>query len=185
MSKFLDIDGLEYYTKTFVKPGLTEFVDTIADKNELDINNYTSITGSGFNFNLNSDGSIDISWNNVSTIPVMRIKGCRVGPKLNGLMLSGCPVGGGLSTYRLDVRIGDDAQGTEQVVAYDSGEGSNSFNLSTDTVTIGFRIASSSGSVTIYPMICTLDNWNISHSYVPYRNGLATKEEIRDCFQNA
>ena len=52
---------------------------------------------------------------------------------------------------------------------------------------IYIRIAATTSSVnyTFYPMICTLDNWNISHLYVPYRNGLSTKEEIKDCFQNA
>lgn len=185
MSKFLDLDGLEYYTKTFVKPGLTEFVDTIVDKNlfYLDLATIYQNELNGLSAIQNADGSVTISGTMTDTT---KQSVCYLSARKANLQeFIGYVISGGISAdASLRIQNGNSPYNT---IVYSNGDGAVIPNTLPSETVIYFRIAPTSSSVnyTFYPMICTLDNWNISHSYVPYRNGLATKEEIRDCFQNA
>lgn len=185
MSKFLDIDGLDYYTKTFVKPGLTEFVDTIADKNlfYLDLVTIYQNELNGLSAVQNADGSITISGTLTDTT---KQSVCYLTKRKANLQeFIGCVISGGISADAS--LIIQNSNSPYNTIAYSTGNGVVIPNTLPSESVIYIRIAATTSSVnyTFYPMICTLDNWNISHSYVPYRNGLATKEEIKDCFQNA
>ena len=82
------------------------------------------------------------------------------------------------------MRTGDDAQGTEAVIAYDSGSGSDTFDLTGfSAVTIGLRIASASGNITIKPMICTAADWAVSQQFVPYCPTMAEMYEMIKALQ--
>lgn len=97
MSKFLDIDGLNYYTKTFVKPGLTEFVDTIVNKNlfNLDLATIYQNELNGLSAVQNADGSITISGTMTDTT---KQSVCYLTERKANLQeFIGCVISGGIS----------------------------------------------------------------------------------------
>ena len=87
-------------------------------------------------------------------------------------VLSGCPSGGGDSSYRLDMRI----QGTSTVLVVDKGE-TDEVTLTSDTVCSFFiRLIGNyqvSTPLTFKPMLCTKAAWDISQIYQPYRPSYA------------
>lgn len=83
--------------------------------------------------------------------------------------VSGVPVGGSDSTYRIDLRT----PGGNTFIApdYDYGSGFTFTISETTSMDVCIRVANgySPNSVVIAPMICKLVAWNISHAFVPYR----------------
>lgn len=144
---------------------LVELVDGGA-KNLLDLSKATSVTKvDEITYSINSDGSLTVTWNNLTVAKALRFVGI---PYIAGeLVLSGCPSGGDVSTYRSEMRQMVD--GTETNIAVDNGAGSDSFELNNDTFIYVVRIATASGTATFKPMVCTKSAWGISHTYQPYR----------------
>lgn len=164
MSKFLDLEGLSYYTSCF-KPSLVELVNG-GEKNLLDLSKATSVTKvDEITYSISLDGSLTVTWSGLTAAKALRFVGI---PYIAGeLVLSGCPSGGDVSTYRGEIRqiIG----GTETNIATDNGAGSAVFELNNDTFIFVVRIGTASGTVTFKPMLCTKAAWNISHTYQPHR----------------
>jgi hypothetical protein len=175
MSKFLDLEGLGYYTQCF-KPGLVELVDSGA-KNLLDCsintlkqiltrgtwnnNVYTNNTGDVF-MTVNSDNTLTISATNVTANRTITIGTLETNQ--GNLYFSCTPnIEGAGTKFRSSINY----------VGYDDGEGLNVPNLTTPRA-IQLEIVGSSASPTtlsniIYkPMLCTKAVWNISHEYQPY-----------------
>lgn len=80
-------------------------------------------------------------------------------------MLSGLPTAPNLYDYRL--RLTD---ANEQAIAWDDGEGAEFTISETQELSLRFRYENNVviDHITIYPMICTLEEWNRSHTYMPY-----------------
>lgn len=118
MSKFLDMDGLQYYTNKF-KPGLANVIDN-GEKNLLDCSletlksinptgNIYQITwsdniatsGLGATFIINSDNTISISANS-TTQDIWFKLGNNFIYDVGTYILSGCPQGGSTSSYFIE-----------------------------------------------------------------------------------
>lgn len=176
MSKFLDLEGLGYYTQCF-KPGLVELVDGGA-KNLLDCsinalkqiltsgtwnnNIYTNSAGD-ISMTVNSDNTLTISATNVTANRTITIG--TLGTNQGNLYFSCTPnIEGAGTKFRSGINY----------VGYDDGEGLNVPNLTTSRA-IQLEIVGSSASPTtlsniVYkPMLCTKSKWNISQTYQPYR----------------
>lgn len=158
------------------RAALVEIVDSGA-KNVL---NYTEIgtnsshgstfTNNGVTFTLNSDGSVTAERTTASTVDSscnLRIASSSlyIDDFCNGnYILSGCPGGGGDTTYSLrairdDYRPTDTGNGVELP---DKGANTNIYiNM--------LVMAAFEGTVTFRPMICTKAAWDISQQYVPHR----------------
>ena len=158
------------------RAALVEIVDSGA-KNVL---NYTEIgtnnshgavyISNGVTFTLNSDGSITAERTTASTVDSscnLRIASSSlyIDDFCNGnYILSGCPEGGGDTTYSLrairdDYRPTDTGNGVELP---DKGANTNIYiNM--------LVMAAFEGTITFRPMICTKAAWDISQQYVPHR----------------
>lgn len=84
--------------------------------------------------------------------------------------LSGCPSGGGASTYSLDIRDLTNAQIPD---SFDIGSGSSSFTVPTSGIYyLSVRFADGyttpSEGITFKPMLCTAEDYAISPEFVPY-----------------
>lgn len=167
MSKYLDYEGLQYYTGKF-KPGLQEVVNGNI-KNELKITNSPTLSL----ITLNSDQTITITGTVISNISytIGTFSGI-VGTKYH---ISGCPVGGSSSTWRLAL----------SGVDYDYGNGLDYISDGTTRDIIIFVKSGQTVDITFKPMICTESMWNLSYDYVPYAmsnyeltNNVATNLEI-------
>ena len=80
-------------------------------------------------------------------------------------MLSGCPNGGGSTSYEIMATIaGGD------YIKRDYGEGVLLTDAGTTTgIYIQLTVRPTfTGTITFRPMLCTKAAWNISHAYVPY-----------------
>lgn len=187
MSKFLDLEGLGYYTQCF-KPGLAEVIDEGA-KNLLDCsintlkqiftsgtwnNNVYTIPTGDISITVNTDNTLIVSATNVTTTKIIRIG--TLGTNQGNLYFSCTPnVEGAGTKFRSSIAY----------VGYDDGEGLNVPNQTTSR-TISLEIVGSSDSPTtisniVYkPMLCTKSKWNISTAYSPYAMTnieLTTKEQ--------
>ena len=186
MSKFLDLDGLEYYTKQF-KPGLANLIDN-SEKNIFTTQSITETIGD-CTFTNNGDGS----WTTTSSGAVAdrRQKALYFyipnTVKSGKYVLSGCPEGGGSGDKTYYCLYVWDVTTNTRVSLNDIGEGLI-FDWAPDythrySVVIDIRTGQNPNGLTFYPMICTLDDWNISQTYQPYNKNIATQDEIIDCFQ--
>ena len=158
------------------RAALVEIVDSGA-KNVL---NYTEIgtnnshgavyISNGVTFTLNSDGSITAERTTASTVDSscnLRIASSSlyIDDFCNGnYILSGCPEGGGDTTYSLrairdDYRPTDTGNGVELP---DKGANTNIYiNI--------LVMATFEGSITFRPMVCSKAFWQVSQTYQPYR----------------
>lgn len=158
------------------RAALAEIVDSGA-KNAL---NYTEIgtnnshgavyISNGVTFTLNSDGSVTAERTETAVVDSscnLRVASSSlyIDDFCNGnYILSGCPEGGGASTYSLrairnDYRPTDTGTGVELP---DKGVNTNIYiNL--------LVMTTFEGSITFKPMVCTKAAWNASHQYVPHR----------------
>ena len=158
---------------------LVEIVDSGA-KNVL---NYTEIgtnsshgstfTNNGVTFTLNSDGSITAARVESSTAD----SSCNLRISTGSLyvddyctgeyVLSGCPTGGGESTFSIRALRGDTYRVT------DTGDGAllPSKESSTNIYINMLYNKDYDSAITFKPMICTKAAWDISQQYVPYKPG--------------
>lgn len=131
----------------------------------------TTYVSNGVTFTLNPDFSITAERTATSTVD----SSCnlRIGTGslyvddycTGGYVLSGCPEGGGESTYSLRALRGNDYRVTdtgEGAVLPDKGANSSIYiNM--------LVMATFEGTITFKPMICTKAAWGISQDYQPYR----------------
>lgn len=155
---------------------LVELVDSGA-KNGLQVDEIgvsamhgQTYTINGVTFTLNSDSSITATRSETSTANAdcnLRFNGDNfyVDNFCNGkYILSGCPAGGGATTYLIRANSQGSYAGT------DYGEGVLLENTSAQNIFVTMRVTKDfTGTVTFKPMICTKAAWDISHEYQPYR----------------
>ena len=199
MSKFLDLDGLDYFAKTYVKPSLTRYVNGF-DKNlynyglsQFKVLNSTNYTWSdniathtgGIIFEINTDGTItatvpnNYSYSSACIFNLSESYATEFAGKTYAY--SGCPTGGDY-TNGYSMYIADSNSNT---TAKDEGTGViSTFPSPSYRLRICFRNTTPSGTYIFKPMICTVDDWNVSHDYVPYKNGIATNDEILTMFES-
>lgn len=165
------------YTVLSAAPAtLTEIVDSGA-KNVL---NYTEIgtnsdhgttfTNNGVTFTLNSDGSVTVERTTAATTDSscnLRVASgsLYIDDFCNGeYILSGCPEGGGDTTYSLRA-IRNEYRPT------DTGDGVELPDKGTNTnIYLNILVMSTfEGSVTFKPMVCSKAFYQISKTYQPYR----------------
>ncbi len=196
MAKFLDLDGLEYYTSMF-KPGLAEVIDSGAKNlclvdiqrilvlnptatqsgNTITKDNHLFFTINSNDITINSDGQ-----NNLCFLQLCNQNNFTIQDGIT-YMLSGCR-GGSFTTYDLRVSYGT---GTYNYPQYSEPIPVVYRNDTTYNIAIVVRANQTLSDITIRPMLCTKSDWNISQSYVPYKtpyDGTATQSEIENTFFN-
>ena len=164
MAKFLDLDGLEYYTKQF-KPGLANLVDnSIKNKVNVKSGSYTTSTQTDITLSV---GEYVLYFGELISNDTDSTK-CQV------LLRSG-------ETNIVEVKL---ERGTNIIYSI-------TVNSTVDNVVIraSNTYANSVGDTLTVSnvMLCTLSDWNISQSYVPYKtpyDGTATQTEIENTFFN-
>jgi len=145
---------------TAITPALQESVDNGA-KNALNLAGKTLGLADGFTGQINSDGTVTISGTTAVTVS------CRIelGSLAGSFVLSGCPSGGGDSTYRQDIR---DSSYNVIVNSLDNGSGSSEFTMNSGSY-LYFRFAAGTyTNVTFKPMLCSKAAWDASHNFEPY-----------------
>ncbi len=181
MSKFLDIDGLEYYTKQF-KPGLVRLIDDGGKKNIVGglntIKQGITITTEdcvvSFSGSFNSANSLSFT------------KGFY--PPITGNYKMVYENNVSLNTGNTIPFLWDNT--TSSVISSFRTFGTQTLVTLSLIATHSYVLALSGQSLnntisgTFKFMLCTEADYSISQSYVPYRNGLATKEEITDVFNS-
>ena len=140
-------------------------------KNKLHIDAAGAGTANGLTFTYNSDGSVTVSGSKTNpanaSYAYLRYNNASVTADAfcdGKHFLSGCPAGGGSSTYRLYVAKGS-------YVAYDDGQGA----LLTATAETGIQIIIAivagydlTEPITFKPMICSSADWALSTSFKTY-----------------
>lgn len=147
--------------------------------------NVTEYTTAGVKFTLNSDGSVTATRESASSSAAnasLRISGNLkyIDDYCNGdFVLSGCPSGGGASTYEVAVSVSSYIKRDygDGVLLTDRGNVSNIYAQC--IVRSGF-----SGTVTFKPMICSKAAWAVSHKYVPYIPSMAQMYAMIQALQN-
>ena len=152
-----------------VQAPLAEVVDAGA-KNLLKFVSLSQSYRNGVDFTLNSDGSVTVNGTPSGTAPsyvslmIAPTTAYDAAEFCDGKhIISGCPSGGGVSSYRIQVAKSNYA-------VYDYGNGAV---LSPTTLT-GVQIAIlipngvTVSNLVFKPMICTKAEWDISQAYVPY-----------------
>ena len=183
MPKFLDLDGLGYYTSQF-KPGLVDLID-VGAKNKI---KYKSNIIAGYietigevTFTVNTDLSITAT-SNGSAVASARTLIIYTGTPVHS---AGDIISGGVSNQCVCACEKSASPFTD--FGTDNGTGTI-MTPTTNIINIFIRVfAGSAVNVTFKPMICTLSDWNISQSYVPYKtpyDGTATQTEIENTFFN-
>lgn len=178
MSKFLDLDGLEYYTSRF-KPELVELVDGGAKNlclvdiqrilvlnptatqlgNTITKDNHLFFTINSNDITINSDGQ-----NNLCFLQLCNNNNFTIQDGIT-YMLSGCQ-GGSSTTYDLRVSYGT---GTYNYPQYSEPIPVVYRDDTTYNIAIVVRDNQTISGITIRPMLCTKSAWDISHTYQPYR----------------
>lgn len=158
------------------RAALTELIDN-GPKNAISFSEIgksdshgTTYSSSGVDYTLNSDFTITATRTSTSTVDsscTLRIDtgSLYIDNFCNGdYILSGCPAGGGNTTYSLRA-IRDEYRPT------DTGNGVELPDKGTNTnIYINILISKDfTGTVTFKPMICSKAAWNISHIYQPFR----------------
>ena len=130
----------------------------------------TSLLTNGVRFTVNADGTITAnressSSSNATVALVLNNTAVDVKNLCDGLhILSGCPSGGAVNTYRLYV-----AKGAYAV--YDTGTGAVLSDTTENTVSVLIVVSKDYNiqNLIFRPMICTTTAWKISQAYQPYR----------------
>lgn len=143
---------------------LTELVDGGA-KNKLKIT-ATTQTINGITFTVNQDGIITVDGQLTDTSAIFNVATVSTGSEFNGAVLSGCPSGGGDSTYRLYFQLNS---GSYTTYASDTGNGAEIANAPNSSCRIRIAVYQSVSNLIFKPMICSKAAWDISRQYVPYR----------------
>lgn len=148
------------------RAALAEVIDG-GSKQMMDLSKATSVTAtSGISYTLNTDGSLRVIWSIPQDgVGVIRFRGLTMRQEAAPLFFSGCPSGGGVNSYRCELRQGADTE--ETTVVIDNGEGAE-FSQPSGEYKFVVRVRHSTGDITFHPMICTAADWAISQKFVPY-----------------
>lgn len=187
MSKFLDLDGLDYFTRNYIKPQLTEIIDG-GVKNKLNL--YNRFEGSRTTIIDGDNGTIAISttqkWANMAyVIPVAQntdyvftlyVDEASCADVLFMVFINSCTEDG--TTI---IELGR----TNRITT--TGTYILTFNTSTaDYVKVRINLnnqaTDATGSATIRAMLCTATDYKVSTDYQPYNKIIATNQEILDVF---
>jgi hypothetical protein len=142
------------------RAALAEVVDAGA-KNLVDFSNYST---SNLSFVTESNGVVTVNGTSTTTYTIFS----NVQLKAGAYIISGCPSGGGSSTYSIDLRT---IEGAQIPNTTDTGSGSPIITINnTGTYRLSIRIAANyaATNITFYPMICSKPAWDASQKYVPY-----------------
>ncbi len=176
MSKFLDIDGLEYYTKQF-KPGLAELVDrglkNIAVPNTITAGGHPNVIITQGNGHYELTGT---TGSNSMTLYLFQ-------PATNYICLQDMFIYPATSLSNIRYMT--------QIIQTDGTSTYPSIGTSGYLVTAGNKIrniyvqasANTTISAVIDLMVCSKAAWTISHSYQPYNKIIATQDEILNVFR--
>ena len=149
------------------RAALVEIVDS-GGKNIININPPNGTDSTGITYTPNADKSFTAQGTATSLSQKrLLIVSAEDAPKFNGMVLSGCPSGGGNDTYRL-VFMRDGSPYT--TYAADYGNGTVIQNVPAVPCRVFLYIESGQTvDITFKPMICTEAAWKISQQYVPHR----------------
>lgn len=122
-------------------------------------------TYNGITFTVNSDMSITVIGTLTGDRSLFRLFYNRPN-SWGGQILSGCPIGGGSSTWQL---IAEQNAAPWGNIATDRGSGAIiSTNTATNIYCYITIVSTSPVNLTFKPMICTSADWAVSQEYVPY-----------------
>lgn len=150
---------------------LPDLVDNGA-KNCVDISRLTNLAPTYISYTIDGDGLLYVSHTARSgSGGDTMISSVYLKP--GTYVLSGCPSGGGGSTYQLDLY---DSSGTTVIVIDNGSTAGVEFTITTaDSYMFRIRCNASAtfSNVLFKPMICTKSAWDVSHRFVsPYAGGL-------------
>ena len=187
MSKFLDMDGLEYYTSRF-KPELVDIVDSGA-KNTLDWVSAEYVAKNNATYTETDTSLTAICGTLAQASSVVYNAGTySAGNYVFDFTLSDSNI---VDSAKVYIATGIETNtAIANVELTTNSKYSLPFSWQGGVIFLKFYPSAtnvvSSNSITLTNfMICTQAAWNISHTFVPYRNGFASNEEIYNCFQNA
>lgn len=142
--------------------------------------NYTTRTISGVDYTDNGDGTVTVNGTATATAAFI----CRSRSEANGLILkagtynvTGCPGGGSLSTYYL--QIAKTTNDAFEAIGNEYGEG-KTFTLTEDTqiqISVNVTNGATVNNLTFRPM---LELGSVAHDYVPYYFGGAENAKKLD-----
>ena len=141
------------------RASLAEVVDSGA-KNLVDLSSFTGYSDGSLTMTKASDGTITVTGTVTGSFVGVNI--CTITLTPGTYVLTGCPEGGGVNTWQLDINTG---------VYEDRGNGVVFTVTSTMSTVIRIRIATTSSSITkvFKPMLCTKAAFDVSQKFVPYR----------------
>lgn len=144
---------------------LPEIIDSGA-KNLMQITITTGThSASGIDYTVNADQTEVTAENTATSTSYIILQTLAI--KAGTYVISGCPAGGGDATYK--IRLGD-ADNANAYITQDIGD-TQEFTLTRDYnmyVMIYIFPAAGNVNLTFKPMICTMEDWVVSHEYVPY-----------------
>lgn len=191
MSKFLDMDGLQYYTNKF-KPGLVNVIDN-GEKNLLNYDLWASTVGVtrgeksviGSTIQLTATGDdCNTKWHDTD-YP----QSCRI-PVQEGDILIFTWKYEALNNQTYD-RVFIFGNGSDSIDTLKYTHSQNEYleyvvpvNIDYITFRIGVQISGNSAKYSNL-MICTLQDYNISQEYQPYHKNIATNNDIIQMWENA
>ena len=151
---------------TTLTPALIKQVNEGA-KNKFNIFNAAEEKSETVTRTINADGTVTVSNSGSNTGPAILYYRTYLTADVP-YVISGCPSDGSDASYSLGVRTTDASPIAD---AIDYGSGSNVFTLSTSgTYLVYLRIATgyALSNAVFKPMICTAEDWAVSHKFVPY-----------------
>lgn len=173
MSKFLDLEGLGYYTQCF-KPGLVEIVDGGA-KNLFNPSNYTVGSVNGVTVTPNGDGTYTLSGAAIEGTADFLFTKPTVYTNMYGLKAGGTYTivsGDDKVLIRVDASTNPSYEWNKNLVQNIANKATFTIPNNVVGLWIRIRVPVASGNVdnvVVTPMICTKAAWDISHEYQPYR----------------
>ncbi|MDE6833921.1 MAG: hypothetical protein K2J39_06740, partial [Ruminococcus sp.] len=181
------LDGLENYDDTKINAEITETTEQTAlncstlgyQKKNLLKNTAISRTQSGVTFTVNEDGSVNVNGTATGNTFFYINSNFAIGNK--PAILSGCPAGGGVSRYQIDMLDNDNISG---IIAADTGSGKTIDKSMFETGTATVRIRINNGTVVnnlvFKPMIRYAEI--ADDTYEPYKPSI---EERLEALENA
>lgn len=151
---------------TTITPAFIKQVNEGA-KNKFDIFNAAEEKSETVTRTINADGTVTVSNSGSNPSPSVLYYQTYLTAGVP-YVISGCPSGGSDSSYLLSVRTFDGATIKNSI---DTGSGSNAFTVSTSGMYVLYlRIAAryAFSNIVFKPMICTAEDWEASHKFVPY-----------------
>ena len=156
----LDETKAEQADLTEAETTLTSALGEIIDSGQKNIlhNTATSAEVNGITFTVNSDGSVTATGTATANAD-FTISNLTGYPTSGRFVLSGCPEGGGASTYSIQI----------YQVAADYGSAVEFTSQNRLNVYICISAEQTVDNLIFRPMVCTKAAWSITQEYVPYR----------------